>query len=293
MFFPPYPDITMSLMFVCLSVHSIEVQQIIQPSDSEVIYAVGSVGSSQFEAYAINARNGELLKNNGAAFPGDFSGEMLLVSDNLVVALDATKSNLVTINFQDGIRFQQTYLSNLVRDSSGTAVLLPIKLEEMLAVEINGSMIFIRVTSEGNLEVVDKVDSAAVVSDPLLLSEGQKAFALIHHGDGKIHLRVKLVHDWNNDMLKESIVMDHQRGLVHRIFINNYIRTDRSNGFRALVVMEDHSLLLLQQGEIVWSREDGLASIVDVTTSELPVEKDGVSVAKVEENLFEWLKVRM
>ncbi|KAK6140062.1 hypothetical protein DH2020_026197 [Rehmannia glutinosa] len=69
-----------------------------------------------------------------------------------------------------------------------------------------------------------------------------------------------------------------------------YVRTDRSNGFRALIVMEDHSLLLLQQGEIVWTREDGLASIMDVKASELPVEKDGVSVAKVEHNLFEWLK---
>ncbi|CAI8599966.1 unnamed protein product [Vicia faba] len=63
--------------------------------------------------------------------------------------------------------------------------------------------------------------------------------------------------------------------------------TDRSHGFRALMVMEDHSLLLVQKGEIVWSREDGLSSVVDVTTSELPVEKDGVSVAKVEQNLFE------
>ncbi|MBA0681206.1 hypothetical protein Goari_012860 [Gossypium aridum] len=84
--------------------------------------------------------------------------------------------------------------------------------------------------------------------------------------------------------------MDQQRGFVHKVFINNYIRTDRSHGFRALIVMEDHSLLLLQQGAIVWSREDGLASIIDVTTSELPVEKAGVSVAKVELNLFEWLK---
>ena len=38
--------------------------------------------------------------------------------------------------------------------------------------------------------------------------------------------------------------------------------------------MEDHSSLLLQQGNIVWTREDGLASIVDVTTSELPLEKE-------------------
>ncbi|XP_062101168.1 uncharacterized protein LOC133807046 isoform X2 [Humulus lupulus] len=272
---------------------SVEVQQIIRPFDSEIIYALGSVGSSQFEVFSINARNGNLLNKNGAVFPGDFSGEMLLVSDDLVVALDATKSKIVTINFQDGIKFQQTYLSNLIGDSSGTAVLLPLKLQEMFALEINGFKIFIRITGEGNLEVVDKVNNAAVVSDPLLLSEGQKAFALIQHDDGRIHLRVKLVHDWNNELHKESIVMDHGKGFVHRVFINNYIRTDRSNGFRALVVTEDHSLLLLQQGAIVWSREDGLASIVDVATSELPVEKEGVSVAQVEDNLFEWLKGHM
>jgi hypothetical protein len=102
---------------------------------------------------------------------------------------------------------------------------------------------------------------------------------------------VKQGHDWNSDLLKERIKLNQQRGFVHKVFMNNYVRTDKSHGFRALIVMEDHSLLLLQQGAIVWSREDGLASIIGVTTSELPVEKKGVSVAKVEQNLFEWLKV--
>ncbi|MBA0555230.1 hypothetical protein Golob_014283, partial [Gossypium lobatum] len=126
--------------------------------------------------------------------------------------------------------------------------------------------------------------------DALSISEGQQAFALVQHAGSNIHLTVKPAHDWDSNLLKESIKMDQQRGFVHKVFINNYIRTDRSHGFRALIVMEDHSLLLLQQGAIVWSREDGLASIIDVTTSELPVEKAGVSVAKVELNLFEWLK---
>lgn len=72
--------------------------------------------------------------------------------------------------------------------------------------------------------------------------------------------------------------------------MNSYVRTDHSHGFRALIVTEDNSLMLLQQGEIVWTREEGLASIVDVTTSELPLEKDGVSVAEVEHNLVEWLQ---
>jgi len=69
--------------------------------------------------------------------------------------------------------------------------------------------------------------------------------------------------DWNTDLLEGNIKMDQDRGSVQKVFINNYIRTDKSHGFRALIVMEDHSLLLLQQGAIVWSREDALASIVD------------------------------
>ena len=64
-----------------------------------------------------------------------------------------------------------------------------------------------------------------------------------------------------------------------------------SHGFRALVIAEDHSLAILQQGEIVWSREDGLAEFIDATTTELSLERDGVSVVKVEHNLFEWMKI--
>ena len=256
-----------------------------------MIYAVGFVGLSQFDVYQINVRNGEVLKHRTAAFPGGFCGEASLVSSDTLVALDGTRSSLISISFLDGeISLQQTHISDLVGDLFGMAVMLPSKLTGMLLIKINNLMVFVRVADEGKLEVTEKINDAAV-SDALTFSEGQQAFGLVEHGDSKIHLTVKLVNDGNGDLLKESIGMDYQRGRVHKFFINNYIRTDRSHGFRALIVMEDHSLLLLQQGEIVWSREDGLASIVDVTSSELPVEKEGVSVAKVEHNLFEWLKV--
>ena len=45
------------------------------------------------------------------------------------------------------------------------------------------------------------------------------------------------------------------------------MRIDMSHGFRALVIAEDHSLALLQQGEIVWSREGGLAEIINENTA--------------------------
>ncbi|KAF5456499.1 hypothetical protein F2P56_025975 [Juglans regia] len=274
-----------------LSAESIEVQQIIRPLGSDMIYAVGFVGSSQFDAYQINAKNGELVKHKSADFPDGFYGDLLLVSSDILVSLDATRTSLVTIDFQKGeIIFKKTHVSDIVDESFGTAVLLPSELSGMFAVRFNTLLVFIKVTIEGKLEVVDKITNAAAVSDALSFSEGQQAFALVEHVDRKILLTMKLVHDWNSDLLKESIAMDLQRGMVQKVFINTYIRTDRSQGFRALIVMEDHSLLLLQQGEIVWSREEGLASVIDVTTSELPVEKKGILVVKVEQSLFEWLK---
>ena len=242
--------------------------------------------------YQINARNGQLLKHESAAFSGGFLGEVSSVSSETVVALDSTGSILLTISFQNGkISFQQTPISNLVENSLGPAVIIPSSVTGIFAIKTNAITIFIRVIGEGKLEVVEKTNHETAVSDALSISEGQQAFALIQHAGSEIHLTVKLAHDWDGNLLNESVRMDQRRGLVHKVFINNYIRTDRSYGFRVLIVMEDHSLLLLQQGEIVWSREDGLASIIDVTISELPVERDGVSVAKVEHNLFEWLKV--
>ncbi|EEF45897.1 catalytic, putative [Ricinus communis] len=270
---------------------SFEVQQVIQPPSSDIIYVVGFVGSSQFDAYQINAKNGELLKHESAALSGGFSGEVSLVSTNTLVVLDSTGSALTAVSFQNGeISFQKTYISDLIADPMGMAMIIPSKLIGVFALKTHSFMIFIRVTDEGNLEVIDKIKHVTAVSDSLSLLEDWQAFAIVEHRGEDIYLTVKLSHNWNGDLLKESIKMDHQRGIVHKVFINNYIRTDRTHGFRALIVMEDHSLLLLQQGEIVWSREDGLASIIDVTTSELPVEKEGVSVAKVEQNLFEWLK---
>ncbi|XP_059645439.1 uncharacterized protein LOC132286999 [Cornus florida] len=277
-----------------LATEGIEVQQLIQPLGSDIIYAVGFVGLSQFDVYQINPRNGELMKHNSAALPGGFSGEIAVVASDTLVMLDSAGSILVSVSFRNGeISFYQTQVSDLIQDSTAMAEILPSKLTGMFVLKISSTIVLIEVTNEGKLEVVNKFGDAAAVSDALSLSEGQEALALVQQGGSKIHLTVKLVNDWSNDLLKESIELDHQRGHVHKVFINNYVRTDRSYGFRALIVMEDHSLLLLQQGAIVWSREDGLASIIDVTVSELPVEKDGVSVAKVEHSLFEWLKGHM
>lgn len=272
----------------------IDVHHLILPGGSNVVHAVGVTDLSKFDTYEIDVRNGDLVKQTSTVIPGGIYGEILPIASDRFVALDASRSVLVLITIKNGqIHLDQTHVSDLIHGSSGNTVILPSKLSGIFSVSTDTCIVFIKVTNEGKLDVMEKVDKKVVVSDALPLSEGEQAFALVQHGDSKIHLSVRLVHDMSSNHLKETVKMDQERGFVHKIFINNYVKTDRSHGFRALIVMEDHSLLLLQQGEIVWSRDDGLASIVDVTTSELPVEKIGVSVAKVEHSLFEWLKDHM
>ncbi|KAK1290186.1 hypothetical protein QJS10_CPB18g01096 [Acorus calamus] len=270
---------------------SLEIQKIFQPVDSDIVYAVGLVGTSEFHIYQISAKNGDILKHNSAVFPNGFYGEPSFVTNDMLVALDATRSSVILISFTGGdISFHQTYVVDFGQEFSGTATILPSKTVGFFAVKVDSTVLLMRVKGGNKLELAEKIGDPAVISDALFLSDSQQAFVTVQQDESTIHLTVKLDNDLRSGLLKESIKMDHQRGLIQKVFINNYVRTDRSHGFRALVVMEDHSLHLIQQGDIVWSREDGLASIIDMTTSELPVQKDGVSVAKVEHNLFEWLK---
>ncbi|WOL17489.1 ER membrane protein complex subunit 1 [Canna indica] len=274
-----------------LPINSIEIQQISQSHESDTIYAVGFVGSSEFVVYHISYRTGEVLQQSKSSFGSGFCGETSLVFDDTIVALDGQRSSLVAIGFKNGIiNLHQTYISDLIPEFSGNVKLLPSRFNGMLAIDIASSIILLRVKGINELEVAEKINRPSAITASLPISKEQQAFAIMEHSKSGIHFKVKFDNDLTNEVLRETLHMDSQRGNVEKIFINSYIRTDRTHGFRVLVVMEDHSLSLVQQGEIVWSREDGLASIVSSAMFELPVEKEGVSVAEVEHNLFEWLK---
>jgi ER membrane protein complex subunit 1 len=252
---------------------------------------VGIVDSSKLAFYHLNAKTGEIVKDFKESFPGGLSSETVFGSDNLLVALDKTRSSLFLIKLKgEGISYKKVHVSDLVQDLSGTFKLLSL-FNGVLAIETSSSVSLLKLKGTDGLEVVQTFDQPASVSSALPITEKDGAFAIVQHVGSQIEFIVKFTGDLSNEILKERVNIDQHKGKVEKVFLNNYVRTDKSHGFRALVVMEDHSLLLIQQGKVVWSREDGFASIVDVTTSELPVEKDGVSVAAVEHNIFEWLKV--
>jgi ER membrane protein complex subunit 1 len=208
-----------------------------------------------------------------------------------LVALDKTRLSLFVIKVKgEGISYKKVHVSDLIQDLSGTFKILSLS-NGVIAIETSSSVSLLKLKGTDGLEVVQTFDQTASVSSALTITEKDGAFAIVQHMGSQIEFIIKFTSDLNSEILNEKVNIDQNMGKVEKVFLNNYVRTDKSHGFRALVVMEDHSLLLIQQGKVVWSREDGLASIVDVTTSELPVEKDGVSVAAVEHNIFEWLKV--
>ncbi|CAI5492903.1 unnamed protein product [Closterium sp. Naga37s-1] len=116
-------------------------------------------------------------------------------------------------------------------------------------------------------------------------------------------------------LLSDSVSVPPHRGPPARVFLNAYARAAGAGGgargkgekaagqagegkagafgFRLLVVGEDDSLSLLQQGEVVWEREEALASVVAVTVAELPEEEEELSVAAVEHDIYEWARTHV
>ncbi|KAF6983156.1 hypothetical protein CFC21_001422 [Triticum aestivum] len=269
----------------------LEIKQVVQSPDNDIVYVVGIAGSSKLAVYQLNAKTGEIVKDAQESLPDGLCGEILLGSSNVLVALDETRSALFIVDFKgESISYNKVQISEFVQDFSGTVKLLPLISNGIIALQSSSTVSLLKLKGMDGLEVIHSFDQPASVSDALTITEKDEAFAVVQHVGSQIEFIVKVTSDLTNEIIREKVDIDQHRGSVQKVFLNNYVRTDKSHGFRALVVMEDHSILLIQQGAVVWSREDGLASIVDVMTSELPVEKDGVSVADVEHNLFEWLK---
>ncbi|KAL6624715.1 hypothetical protein ACP70R_032036 [Stipagrostis hirtigluma subsp. patula] len=276
------------------SLDGLEIKQVLQSPGTDIVYAVGISDSSKVAIYHLNTKTGEIVKDIQQSLPGGLCGETVIGSDNVLVALDKTRSGLFLIQFKgERVSYNKVHLSSLVRDLSGTVKLLPSMSNGIIALQASSTVALLKLKGTDGLEVAQRFDQPVALSDPLTITEKDEAFAIVQHVGSQIEFVVRFTSDVGSEVIREQVTIDQHRGIVEKVFLNNYVRTDKSHGFRALVVMEDHSLLLIQQGEVVWSREDGLASVVDVTTSELPVEKDGVSVADVEHNLFEWLKGHM
>lgn len=72
---------------------------------------------------------------------------------------------------------------------------------------------------------------------------------VLHLDKNKVSLTIMLDNGEKNEISREIVELDPQRGILQFFFIKNYLRIDMSHGFRALVIAEYHCLALLQQSE--------------------------------------------
>eukprot|EP00245_Coleochaete_scutata_P017709 TRINITY_DN8832_c0_g2_i1.p1 TRINITY_DN8832_c0_g2~~TRINITY_DN8832_c0_g2_i1.p1 ORF type:complete len:1022 (-),score=187.79 TRINITY_DN8832_c0_g2_i1:311-3376(-) len=180
------------------------------------------------------------------------------------------------------------------------AMLLSRDLEGAVALSVSGKgrpdaeavTVLVKIGKEGGqlgATVGERFEGPAAVT-PGLVFEGKHAVGVViasaEGAGGRLHLRV----EGSMGAGEETDIEWAGHGGVRAVFLNAYARKDGGYGFRALVVGEDDSVGLLQQGEVVWVREEGLASIVGVEMVDLPPDKEGHKIAEVERNLVEWLK---
>ncbi len=260
-------------------------------------YGIGFMGDSGFTMIEIDLQTGTITDRKMAVTSQTLSVAELLVSKKIAVVLDSKGTHLVTVSINaNGLTVLETALSSLFPNAVGLPELLSIKLDGAISLALGDLTAIIAVNpTSGELNVVETLVGAVAVSDSLSVANSKHSVAIIQLLEaGPLQNTFGLhVHgeDWTEVVQKETIKLPSHRGQVQKVFLKAYLRTDRTHGFGALVVGEDDSLLLLQQGEIVWTRENELASIVDAKSAELPLEQVGVSVAEVEHDLTEWLKV--
>lgn len=282
------------------SSEDISIRQIKVSADGAELYAAGFLGTSGLAVATVDIRTGGIKTVRQFHFSGILSTDTLVLGESVVVALNTEGSTILSADFmgdESTRRLKETPVGSLFSPTSKNAVLLPLKVEGAIALGIKSKTVILRISSAGNFDIVGTVKQPGAVSDSLVVGDGKHAVAAFrsesfnssHH---TFSFQVDAA-DWTGELAKDVVLLPYHRGSIQKIFLNSYTRMDRSLGFRALVVGQDSSLSLLQQGEVVWAREDGLGSIIDTNIAELPTEKEGVSVSKVEHGLVEWLKVKI
>lgn len=278
---------------------NIFIEKVVLATEESKAYGVGFYGINGLALVEIDLKTGDLSELKTVETDGILATEHLHVTKDFVVALYTDAENLVValINpSSEQLTLVETPVSSVLTNPGTNLKLLSTKLEGAISLSSDDQTIILAVDpSSGKLNLVERLTGAVAVSDSLSVLDESYATAIIEFSEegsaqNVFNLRVH-GNDFSDEIQKETVKLPSHRGFVQKAFLNAYVRTDRSHGFRALVVGEDDSLSLLQQGEVVWTREDGLASIVDATTAELPLERDGVSVADVEHDVVERLKV--
>ncbi|KAH7293959.1 hypothetical protein KP509_28G050000 [Ceratopteris richardii] len=266
------------------------IKKIVQ-HDEKSIYGVGFLSLSGFVVWDIDAKTGHINSRDVITHHQELSMNDLIVTESSVISLDRDGKNIVWISLNQQV-LQIASIERHIPDGKGRPHLMEEHAGNIFVLKFKNQISLVNLGSSNVPELIQSLQDHSIVSLGIALPGGDKhALSVIQQvSEDKINVHIFMEEGDKIKVSSELVGSDIQRGFVKKAYLNAYTRNDRSHGFRVLVVAEDSSLSLLQQGEMVWNREDGLASIIEASTAELPLEKEGVSVARVEHSLLEWLK---
>eukprot|EP00897_Mesotaenium_endlicherianum_P002317 jgi/Mesen1/2112/ME000151S01365 len=252
----------------------------------------------------LHPTSGEILGTTRVQAEGQvaLAPDQLLVAGDAIVAIDAAGAFIYTAQIPGGsgqrspsssrppLSLRKMEVSSLIPTTStaAPAAVLPARLVDQ---RIDGAFglatarttVLVSVGVRGELRQVAELRQPCALSGGVPLDDGRSVVAAVHSvglpsGPPRIALKALAADSGKEEVEEEVFAVAPQRGHVEHVFVNAYTRKSGGAapyGFRALVVAQDDSLSLLQQGEVVWVREEALASIVDAYFVDLPVESDG------------------
>ncbi|KAH7302061.1 hypothetical protein KP509_23G054700 [Ceratopteris richardii] len=264
--------------------------------DMNSLFGVGFIGTSGFCVWKIYLLTGRLVMNEAGKIDADICTDEILVTRHTVVALDCEGKIIFTghIGPVKIFHIHRTPVRNIIPDAFGKARLLKSGLEGIFVLRFIDQIVFIKIcNNDHDLEIVEIFELPAAISNGLELPGNKASTLLIQHvglaDDCKIAARFITAGGEEYETFSHILDLDCDRGLVQQVHLSGYVRRNKSWGFQALLVMEDDSMMFLQNNKLVWSRDEGLAEIAAVVAEDLPSTKK-LEVKELTSTSSHWLK---
>ncbi|MCO5610303.1 hypothetical protein L7F22_064539 [Adiantum nelumboides] len=271
-------------------------KRVLTGDDKNSLYGVGFRGKSGFCVWTIYLFTGRLVMKEAATIKASICTNELVVTKHTVVGLDCEGKTIFTghIGPVSSFSIHRTPIQNVLPDAFGKARLLKSTLEGVFVLRLIDQIVFIKIgKNDHNLKVLEIFERPAVISNALEFFGNKTSVMVVQHvglaDDCKIALRIVTIEGEKDETTSHVLDLDCERGMVQQVHLSGYVRKDKSCGYRALLVMEDHSLVFVQTSRISWTRDDGLAAIAAVVVEELPVKKAELKQINVARR--HWFKV--
>ena len=252
-------------------------RKVLTGQDKNSLYGVGFTGNNGFSVWKIYLFTGRLIMQEAATVKANICTDELVVTKHTVIALDCAGKNIFTghIGPTKSFSIHKTPVRDVIPDAVGKARLLKATLEGVFLLRFVDQIVLIKIGTSGHdLEILEMFQRPAVVSNPIELPFNKTVMMVVQHVGSvmgnKVAVRMIFKDGEMDETLSHVLQREDGRGMVQQVHLSGYIRTNQSFGLRASLVMEDCSLMLMQKHEILWIREDGLATIQDVVAFDLP-----------------------